>query len=87
MASFGRPRRHRIDLGLALLSVVRQPGVELTQADIAAWCDCSAQTILNIKRSALAKMRAKLTEIDALAEVENAAMEFGGTIRSVPASF
>jgi DNA-directed RNA polymerase sigma subunit (sigma70/sigma32) len=48
-----------IDLGLAILSVLRAPGEELTHEDIAAWCDCDHETIAQIERRALAKLRVK----------------------------
>ena len=49
-----------IDLGLALLSTVCNPGVELTLEDIAAWCNCSRERIRQIEEIALRKMRKKL---------------------------
>ena len=61
----GRPRREHIDLGLALLSMVRKPDVPLSRDDIAAWCECSPQAIHHIEQRALAKMRVKLSEIEA----------------------
>ena len=52
-----RERIARTDLGLALLSLVAQPGVPLTQQDIAAWCGCTRSNIYNIEQSALKKLR------------------------------
>lgn len=49
-----------IDLGLALLSVVRHPGECLTQQDVAAWCGCSRQRIEQIEKQALRKIRRRL---------------------------
>lgn len=49
----------RIDLGLALLSVLRIPGVPLGLGDIAAWCDSKAR-IWQIEKAALRKVRARL---------------------------
>lgn len=53
-------RKIDIDLGLALLSTYLEPGVGLTQQDIAAWCDCNPGRIGQIERSALAKLRKRL---------------------------
>lgn len=50
----------RIDLGLALLSLVALPGVSLTGEDIAAWCDCTHQAIHRIELRALWKIRTAL---------------------------
>ena len=52
----------RIDLGLALLSVVRKPGERLTLEDMAAWCDCPPQTLQRIEQRALRKLRQRLAE-------------------------
>ena len=46
-----------IDLGLALVAVLREPGVEITCEDLAAWCDCAPSTIHRIERRALEKIR------------------------------
>ena len=51
-----------IDLGLALLSVLRQPGEYLTCEDIAAWCDCSRGFIQRIEARALRKVRRRMNE-------------------------
>ena len=48
-----------IDLGLSLLSCLRQPGETLTSHDIAAWCGCSRAAI---ERQALRKVRRRLLE-------------------------
>ena len=61
-------QRERIDLGLALLSVLRQPGERLSLEDIAAWCDCPQQSIARIERRALRKLRQRLAESDLRAE-------------------
>lgn len=50
-------RTRRIDLGLAILAVLRQPAVRYTVREIAAWCDCSPTTIINIEQRALRKIR------------------------------
>ena len=52
---------NKIDLGLALLSVLLLPGEWLTLDDIAAWCDCSRERIRQIEESALRKVRRRLT--------------------------
>lgn len=58
---YGAGQGTNIDLGLALLSCLRKPGVELTCGDIAAWCDCSRQAIEGIERRAMRKFRARVT--------------------------
>lgn len=50
-------RSSRVDLGLALLSLVAKPGVPLTFDDMAAWCGCSRQAINFIYQRALRKLR------------------------------
>ena len=61
-------QRERIDLGLALLSVLRMPGEHLSLEDIAAWCDCPQQSIARIERRALRKLRQRLAESDIRAD-------------------
>ena len=61
-------QRERIDLGLALLSVLRKPGERLTLEDMAAWCDCPQQSIQRIEARALRKMRQRLLESEVQAE-------------------
>lgn len=51
----------RIDLGLAILSVLRKPGQTLTSNDIAAWCDCSGQAIRQIEAKAIRRLRNKFS--------------------------
>ena len=51
-----------IDLGLALLSMLRKPGERLSLTDIAAWRDCSHQSIARIEARALRKLRERLAE-------------------------
>lgn len=46
-----------MDLGLALLSVLRKPGEALTVEDIAAWCGCAPSTVHRIEQGALKKAR------------------------------
>ncbi len=53
-------RAMRIDLGLALLSILAKPCVPLDQADIAAWCGCSRSMIFQIEHRALRKLRNRL---------------------------
>ena len=55
-----RGKGARLDLGLALLSLLRKPGERLTLTDIAAWCGCPHQTIGRIEQRALRKLRAGL---------------------------
>jgi hypothetical protein len=56
-------RNEEIDLGLAVLSVVRKPGVRLSAYDIAAWCGCSKRYIEAEDGRALMKLRARLREL------------------------
>ena len=55
-----RRRRDRIDLGLAILSAVRVPGVRYTRVEIAAFCGCTPQGIAVIERKALRKLQKRL---------------------------
>ena len=65
-----------IDLGLALLSVLRKPGERLTYDDIAAWCGCRRQAIYAIERRALRKLRARLLEQGQDADLMEQMIEF-----------
>ena len=68
-----------IDLGLALLSILRKPDEPLTHEDIAAWCGCSHQHIVRIEQRALRKLRLRITETHGGAEIaEEIAALFGG---------
>ena len=71
-----------IDLGLAILSVIRT-GRPLTTVEIAAWCGCSPQAILQIEQRAIAKLRKRLAEMEALGEVdlEGRLKKFSGVCR------
>jgi uncharacterized protein (DUF608 family) len=53
-------RKQSIDLGLALLSVLRHPNETLTYADIAVWCDCTPGFILLVEQKAFRKLRRAL---------------------------
>ena len=60
----------RINLGLAIMAAVARPGHQYSYAEIAAFCDCRIQTIINIERNALRKLkhalkRANMTQVDA----------------------
>jgi hypothetical protein len=46
-----------IDLGLALLTLARKPGVRLSAYDISVWCGCSKRYIEQEERRALMKLR------------------------------
>jgi hypothetical protein len=50
-------RSESIDLGLAVLSVLREPGETFSVAEIAAWCGCSPAWIAQIEQTALKKLR------------------------------
>lgn len=65
----GLARQRRVDLGLALLSVARKPGVELSCRDIAAWCDCSEEAVRLILQKALQKLHFKLKGSQFIKEV------------------
>lgn len=56
----GRAKVERIDLGLALLSVIALPGIQYTQDEIAAWCGCTNSAIYQIEQKALKKLRNRL---------------------------
>jgi hypothetical protein len=49
-------KTQRVELGLALLSIVCRPGVPLTHRDIAAWCGCHWNAIFQIEQNALKKL-------------------------------
>jgi hypothetical protein len=53
-------KTERINLGLDLAHLALNPGERLTCEDLAAWCDCTQQTIMNIEASALSKLRKAL---------------------------
>lgn len=59
----GLPKRHRLDLGLALLAAVALPKAEFTQREISAWCGCTQQAIALIEREAIRKLRARLKKL------------------------
>ena len=46
-----------LDLLLAVFDTIREPGREYSQAEIARACGCSRQTISQIERRALEKLR------------------------------
>ena len=74
----GDAKGERIDLGLALLSLVNPPGAErqaLSAAEIGAWCGCSHAAIQHIERRALRKLRRKL---NALLREQVVSADFGG---------
>jgi DNA-directed RNA polymerase sigma subunit (sigma70/sigma32) len=48
-----------IDLGLAIAQAAN-PGKQLSLREIAAYCECSPETIARIERKALAKLRKAL---------------------------
>lgn len=53
----GQMRRERIDLGLAILSVVGVPGVRYSYEEIAAFAGCTDANIYLIEQGALKKLR------------------------------
>lgn len=55
----GGAKSRRVDLGLALLSVLVKPGRPLTQEDIALWCGCSRGGIYMLEQRAMKKLRNK----------------------------
>ena len=48
---------NQIDLGLAVIAAIRQPGEEMSQTDIAEICGVSNLTIWRIEQRALEKLR------------------------------
>jgi DNA-directed RNA polymerase sigma subunit (sigma70/sigma32) len=61
-----RKGKNGIDLGLAVIEAVRRPGEALSQQSIAEVCGVSKQTIQQIETKAMAKLRARLRELEAL---------------------
>lgn len=71
----------RIDLGLALLGVLRKPGETLTLDDIAPWCGCSRSALWAIEQSAMRKVRQRLLKSVAGTDLaEEVEALFGGKI-------
>ncbi len=61
--SVGRNRRcnwRRVDLGLEVAMHHAAGSERLSHRQIAAWCDCNHQTIANIEKRALVKLRKAL---------------------------
>ena len=56
-AGTGAARKHRTDLGLALLHRVALPGVCYTREEIAAWAGTTDGAIYEIERRAMIKLR------------------------------
>jgi hypothetical protein len=50
----------RVNLGIALLHALREPGKRCTVEEIAAWSDCSVQAVQQIEKAALEKLRRAL---------------------------
>jgi DNA-directed RNA polymerase specialized sigma subunit len=53
----GRKLKPSIDLGLAVIAAVRQPGERMTAVDIAEICGVSQAAIWQIERKAIAKLQ------------------------------
>jgi hypothetical protein len=53
----GLTKSQRIDLGLAILEAVSDPGTVHTRAEIAAYCDCSVRNVAVMEKKALGKLR------------------------------
>ena len=60
----------RIDLGLAILSVVAEPCVTHSAGEIAAWCNCTPAMIRAIEVRALRRLRLRLNSDPNLYQVE-----------------
>jgi len=56
----GQRKTERVNLGLELLMILAQPGKQLTQEDIAAWCGCTKDAVYMMEREALKKVRTRL---------------------------
>jgi hypothetical protein len=65
-------KAQQIDLGLALLAILRKPGQTFTREDISAWADCSPQAIFDIERKALRKARRALKKAGIILETPEA---------------
>ena len=57
-----------IELGLAVLSALAEPGRVYSHVEIAAFCDCTPQTIHNIEKRALANAKKLLSKENVGAE-------------------
>lgn len=64
-------RNDEIDLGLALLSIVRKPEVRMSAYDIAVWCGCSKRYIEAEERRALMKLRRLLRKMGLTLEMSD----------------
>jgi DNA-directed RNA polymerase sigma subunit (sigma70/sigma32) len=53
-------KSERIDLGLELLAALSEPGTCHTQETIAAYCDCTVESVRRMERIALKKLRRAL---------------------------
>lgn len=53
-------RQARIALGLAVAEWHAQPGVPMSQDELAAFCGCTQQAIYQIERNALKKLRRRI---------------------------
>jgi DNA-directed RNA polymerase sigma subunit (sigma70/sigma32) len=54
-------KTRQIDMSLAVIDIVREPGVPITSRVIAEICGCSHTAIQDIERRALQKLRQKLS--------------------------
>jgi hypothetical protein len=82
-------KSQRINLGLALLSVLNSNCNPLTSQDIAAWCGCTTQAISAIERRALRKIwvHLKFRNRALCAELAAAEREFGRDVGEAPVPF
>lgn len=62
-AEKGKARLQRMDLGLALLSIARDPGAQFSREEVAAWCGVPYSMIGWYEQKAIAKLRQRLTQI------------------------
>ncbi len=69
MTQYRQPRKQSIDLGLAVLDVVRPAGLPIPRKVIAEVCGCSAARIWQIEDKAIKKIKQNLGDLsDFLAE-------------------
>jgi DNA-directed RNA polymerase specialized sigma24 family protein len=61
----GRAKKERVDLGLALLSLRAKPGSTFTLQEIALWCGCTRDAVMQMEKRALKRVANKLQFHDA----------------------
>lgn len=65
MRDASKQKRDRIALGLAVSALSLRHGQTRTLEELAAFCDCSWQTLWMTEQRALRKLRARIAEVRA----------------------